>query len=176
MDGNAAAFEIALRTVAGLLFLEAAAGKLRDRAGFEGVVANYRIAPGVLAAPVAWVLPPIEIVLAVALLAGLVELVTAIAAASLLTLFAGAMAVNLARGRTAIDCGCGRAGLVQPIGWGRVARNLILAVLLLATAAPSAASAGAWALGLVAGLGLFVLDYALAHLNALTSRRAGAPA
>jgi hypothetical protein len=87
------------------------------------------------------------------------------------------MAINLVRGRVAIDCGCGRAGLRQPIGWSRVVRNVALAALLLAAAGPSdVATVGAWALGLAAGFGLFVLDYALAHLNALTSRRAGAPA
>lgn len=72
MDVNeAAVLQIVVRTAVALLFLEAAAGKFADRAGFEGVVANYGVLPAPLVVPVARLLPPTEGLLAAALLAGL---------------------------------------------------------------------------------------------------------
>jgi len=169
---EAAVLQIVLRTAAGLLFLEAAFAKLSDRAGFEGVVANYRVLPAPLVVPVARLLPPTEVLIAVGLLAGVLAPWPATAAAGLLLVFAAAMAVNLQRGRAAIDCGCGRGGPRQPLSWGRVARNLVLAGLLLVTAPPKAAGLADWSLGLVAGAVLFVLDYALAYLSSRAPRAA----
>jgi hypothetical protein len=177
MEADAtAALVIALRSAAGLLFLEAGLGKLAHGARFEGVVANYEILPGRLVGVVARGLPAAELALAAALLTapGLDALApwSALAGAALLAVFAAAMGVNLLRGRSAIDCGCGRGGLRQPLSWGRVGRNLGLAGLLAASAAAgTAASWTAWALGLAAGAGIFVLDYALAHLGAAAPAR-----
>lgn len=173
MDVNeAAVLQIMVRTAAALLFAEAAFGKLSDRAGFEGVVANYRLLPAPLAAPVARLLPPAEALIAMGLLAGVLAPWPATAAAALLLVFAGAMAVNLRRGRAEIDCGCGRGGPRQSISWGRVVRNLGLAGLLLFTATPKAAGLADWALGLAAGVVLFTLDYTLAYLSSLAPRAA----
>jgi hypothetical protein len=166
-----AAFEIALHTAVALVFLEAAYGKFADRAGFEGVVANYRLLPERLVGALANMLPPLEALIGGWLLTGLGALWASAAAAALLALFAAAMGVNLLRGRREIDCGCGRAGLRQPIGWGRVARNLILGVLLLGAGDMRGAGLGDWALGLAAGAVVFALDYTLSYLSSLAPRR-----
>ncbi|WP_328799163.1 MauE/DoxX family redox-associated membrane protein, partial [Sandarakinorhabdus rubra] len=54
-----------------------------------------------------------------------------LAAIALLLTFAAAMAINIGRGRRHIDCGCGHAGLRQQLGWGKVLRNVGLALALL---------------------------------------------
>lgn len=122
---------------AGLVFVGAGVAKLRHRVLFPGVVANYRLLPDGLVAPVAAVLPLVELALGAGLIAALVvggwfALVTGLAAAGLLLVFAGAMAVNLRRGRGHIDCGCGHPELRQPLSWLLVGRNLVLAVPLVA--------------------------------------------
>ncbi|WP_374574447.1 MauE/DoxX family redox-associated membrane protein [Phenylobacterium sp.] len=170
-----AALEIAIRTAAALLFLESAFGKFADWRAFEGVVANYRLLPDWAELPVARLLPPVEAAIGALLLAGLLAPWPALAAAGLLAVFAGAMGINVARGRAEIDCGCGRRGLRQPLGWGRVGRNLVLAALLLAAAAGRGGGGfGDWAVGLVAGACLFFIDYGLGYLSALTPRPGGA--
>jgi hypothetical protein len=47
----------------------------------------------------------------------------------LLLAFAAAMAINLARGRSDIDCGCFIGVQKQRISWPLVVRNLVLASL-----------------------------------------------
>lgn len=168
--------QIALRMAIALLLAEAAVGKLSDRAGFEGVVANYQVLPSILVLPVARLLPPVELLIAMGLLTGALAPWPAVAAAGLLMVFAGAMGVNLARGRAAIDCGCGRGGLRQPLSWARVIKNVGLASLLAITASPQTATFGDWAVGLAAGAALFAIDYTLTYLGALSGRdRAPAP-
>ena len=164
------AIAIAIQVVAALLFAQAAWTKLADRAGFEAMVSAWRIAPTWAEAPIAWVLPPVELVLAAMLLLPFAQPVSAVAAAGLLTVFAASMAINLMRGRRHIECGCGRPG--QTIGWGHAARNLALAALLVAVQAlPAPASLGEAAVGLAGGVVLFVLDYVLSLIAAPRARQ-----
>nr|WP_183954216.1 MauE/DoxX family redox-associated membrane protein [Sphingobium fontiphilum] len=114
----------------GLIFITAGVQKLRHRHILAGVVANYRILPAGLVAPVSTALPPAEILIGALLLVGPVPLAT-IAAVALLLTFATAMAVNLGRGRHQIHCGCGRLDLQQRLGWGKVFFNLLLAALMM---------------------------------------------
>ena len=121
----------------GVVFMGAGLAKLRHRALFPGVVANYRLLPDGLVAPVALLLPLVEWALGAGLIAavlvgGLFALAVGLAAGGLLMVFAGAMAVNLRRGRGHIDCGCGHPELRQPLSWWLVGRNLALAVPLVA--------------------------------------------
>jgi hypothetical protein len=112
---------------AGLVFVLGAVGKLRHAAIFPGVVANYRLLPAAAVAPVAMVMPWIELAVGLALIAGERRVAPALAAA-LLLLFAAAMAINLRRGRSHIDCGCGTSTLRQPLRRALVVRNIVLAV------------------------------------------------
>ena len=88
------------------VFAVAGVAKLRAPDAFAGVVANYRLLPDRLVRPVAWLLPPLEVALALCVLLPVTRVPAAAALCVLLLLFAGAMAVNLRRGRTGIDCGC----------------------------------------------------------------------
>ena len=74
------------------------------------------------------------------------------------------MAINLHRGRAHIDCGCGQSFLKQTLNWTLVARNVVLAALLLPSLAPigplslSAVLTGVWA-----ALGFFLLYLVAQH-------------
>jgi hypothetical protein len=92
----------------------------------------------------------------------------ALASIALLAVFAAAMAINLLRGRSAIDCGCGQSFLAQTLSWTLVVRNGVLAALLL----PSLIAAGPVALsvalaGAGAGFAFFLLYLLLNALAAL---------
>lgn len=157
----------------GIVFVEAGLAKLRHRDVFPGVVANYRLLPEALVAPAAALLPPVELGLGLGLI---VSVLTgggplhwfALPAAALFVAFAAAMAINIRRGRSQIDCGCGRSHLRQPLGWGLVGRNLVLAALVAihGIAPPHEFVAGNIALACAAGLCLFVF---FLLFNALTS-------
>lgn len=125
----AAVATMAVSVCVGLIFLTAGATKLRNRALLPGVIANYRLLPNGLEGPVALLLPYVELALGLALLLGLAPLPVLLTIALLLA-FAAAMAINIRRGRTHIDCGCGHPELRQPLNWTQVGRNLVLAALL----------------------------------------------
>jgi len=159
---------IAFRTLVALVFLTAAWGKLNNRLVFQGVVANYRLLPDPLVAPFAAILPPVELLVGLALPSGILSPWPELAAAALLALFAAAMAINIRRGRRDIDCGCFQSALKQTLKWTLVARNCGLVLALgVAVSAPAGLSP-AWGLaeGVLAGAVLFVL---LQSLNILWS-------
>jgi Methylamine utilisation protein MauE len=138
------------RVCLGLVFLTAAIEKLRSSAVLEGVVANYRILPRALVAPVSAALPWVELVLGATLLTLVPSVWPPAAGIALLCIFAWAMSVNLWRGRSDIDCGCHQAAMRQTLRWSLVARNLGL-VLLLVPALPEA-STSSWPLLAVGGM------------------------
>ncbi|WP_305036245.1 MauE/DoxX family redox-associated membrane protein [Novosphingobium sp. EMRT-2] len=141
----------------GLVFVHAGASKLLHRDVLPGVIANYRLLPDALVAPVAAVLPWGELALGLALLAGGPPFAV-VPALVLLGLFAGAMAVNIARGRRSIDCGCGRSQLRQTLGWPLVARNIVLMILVALRLPAALPSTGLeLAIAIVGGVSLFVL-------------------
>lgn len=113
-----------------LLLLFAAWHKASAREEFIAALRDYQLLPQVLLRPVAWLLPVIEFVLAVAWLTGVGRGMVAASTAALLLVYAWAIAVNLRRGRVHIACGCGFGGTVDDdarLSWWLVARNLLLA-------------------------------------------------
>jgi hypothetical protein len=153
-----AAVSVAGRTCAGLVFVLAATQKAMHWRILPGVISNYRLLPRWMNWPVAALLPPLEMVLGIALLSAQLKPWPELAAIALLLLFAAAMAINVGRGRDQIDCGCGESFLRQSLSWGLVARNGVLAVLL----APSLVMTERMGMSLAvssaaAGIGLFLL-------------------
>jgi hypothetical protein len=157
---------IAIRTLVALVFAAAALGKMRHWAVLRGVVANYRLLPDLLVAPLAYALPPVEAIVAAALMVGPMSPWPEAAAAALLLAFAAAMGVNLMRGRRDIDCGCFQSALKQSLSWRLVARNVLLALLLAVSLSATVQAADLRALleGLLVGGVLFVI---LQSLNIL---------
>ena len=167
--GGLAMFGRAGAIAVGLVFVQAAISKFRYRDLLPGVLANYRLLPEGLIAPTAMALPVIELIVGLALLAGLQSLAV-IPAAVLLWAFAAAMAINILRGRSQIDCGCGRAQLRQPLSWLLVARNLLLSAMILPCLLPRPPSSGLdLALALAGGIGLFTMTLLFNAIGALAA-------
>ncbi len=112
------------------MFVYAGALKLSDPNGFAEDLMNYRLLPEALVAPLALVLPVLEIVTAVALLLPSYARGGALLCALMLAVFAAAMAQAKMRGID-LECGCfGQAESTQ-VSWSKVAQNLALAMLAL---------------------------------------------
>ena len=155
LAGLAAALATAVGTLLGLVFLTAAFAKVRDIARFRETVAQYRLMPEGLVGAGSVALPVVEIAVGSGLLLGV--RVALLPAAALLGLFAAAVAINLRRGRTHIDCGCGGADGRRPISRALVRHDLILAALALAALAAPGPAEGLLRLGGLAAGGLFFL-------------------
>ena len=161
---------IAIRTLIALVFLGAAAAKMRNWTIFPGIVANYRLLPQVMVGPVAYALPPLEAAIGATLPTGLFAPWPEAAAAALLCVFAVAMGINLLRGRRHIDCGCFQGALKQPLRWMLTIRNVLLAALLPVAAAGLSGRPDGWTVanGVLAGGALFIVLQSLNALWAIT--------
>ncbi len=157
-----AAAQVATRIAIACLLATAAIGKLRRPGDFAGAVAAYRLLPDAAVWPVARALPPLELLLAAGLIAGMP--LALIGTAALLAVFGAAMAANLLRGRRDIDCGCDPTARAKPIGWALVLRNLALAALLLAGLV--ATQPLPWPV-LIAAAGVGVIAWLLSHILTL---------
>lgn len=118
-----------------LLFFMAARHKMSDFPRFKAQLAAYDLLPIALVPLAARVLPLIEMALVFMLLVPFFRTFAALVAAVLLSVYALAMAVNMLRGRTDIDCGCG--GQPQLLSPWLLLRNFVLlagSCLLLAPA------------------------------------------
>lgn len=155
--------QLAIAIALAALFLNAAYHKLQDRMRFEAQLAEYELLPAALVPLATLALASLELLVGISLLIPASWLLSAPLAAGLLLTYGAAIAINLLRGRTHIDCGCGDAPQLLS-GW-LVLRNLVLtsgAALLLppvfeAGAAPWFSYLAAVALG-----GLLALTYSAA--------------
>lgn len=160
---------LASRILGALVFTAAVLGKLRHRDEFIGVVANYRLVPEAWAAAVGYLIVALEIVVAACLASGFQLQAGVALAVVLLTGFAVAMTINLARGRTEIDCGCFQSALRQQLSVALVVRNLLLiaAILPLLQWQVLPDSPLQWLDGVAAGVVLFVLYQVFGDVLAL---------
>jgi hypothetical protein len=153
-----------------VLFAAAAVHKLRQRTRFEAQLAEYRLMPAVLVAPAARVLAGLELAAGILLLAPPFRGYGGALAAALLVAYAAAIGINLARGRSYIDCGCGDTPqLLSP--W-LLLRNGVLAVGAVAVAMPGTERALGWidwAVALAALLVLMITHAAVEQLLANAS-------
>lgn len=148
---------VASGTLVGV-FLRGAAHKFLDFTWFAHTLAEYRILPVGLAVPAAGFLLAAEVAITLGLVLPQSRYYAAAGAALLLTLYGGAIAVNLLRGRTRIDCGCGGAG--QGLSWFLVWRNTaLLGLALTAAQQPAVADIGfvGWVTAVAAIASLWLL-------------------
>jgi uncharacterized membrane protein len=118
-----------------LILFAAAWHKFAEPLMFQAAVEAYRLLPGALAPVFARLLPVAEVLLGIALLLPATRGIALALFALLMAVYAMAMAINLLRGRSQIDCGCGAE--VHFLSWALVARNAVLALLALVAAGPS---------------------------------------
>lgn len=123
----------ALGAALSVVLLAGAWQKLREPLLFRAALENYGLVPELLIGPVARGLPLVEGGAGVLLLFAQTRPLGGGLAALLLLVVTLAVAINLWRGNADIDCGCGGLGAQadeQPLSWGLVARNALLAAAL----------------------------------------------
>jgi uncharacterized membrane protein len=124
---------------AAVIFAASGALKFYDLEAFRGAVTNYRLIPEAFATPFAWTAPVIECAAALGLLLSPIRASAALVLIALLGVFTGAIVINLARGRTDIDCGCFGPALRQRLSWWLLVRNGALFALLAIALIPASA-------------------------------------
>ena len=119
---------MAVRLGLGCVFIYAALSKVPAFDTFAEEIANYRLLPALLVAPMAVAMPGIELAAGVLLVLGLWVRPAALLLGLLLAVFIVALSQALLRG---INLSCGCFGGSEVATWGTVARD----VLFLAGAA-----------------------------------------
>jgi uncharacterized membrane protein YphA (DoxX/SURF4 family) len=159
-----------------VVFATAAVAKLREPAVFAGVVEQYGLLPRAAIRPFAYALPAIELAAALGLLLPVSRAPAAAVLILMLLGFAAVMAINLARGRSDIDCGCFIGVQKQRISWTLVVRNLVLAgfgLALLAEGTGRPLAALDWFTVLAGAVTLLLLYEAIGRLFGLAPSPAG---
>lgn len=141
--------QLGLSLLLGGVFLAAALPKLRHPKGFLLTVLEYRLLPEGASRLYARLLPPLELLVALLLFAGVAARLTALLLALLTVSFLIGVGVNVARGRD-LDCGCfGQGkGASRRIGPGVLLQDagLLAAALVLAATTPQWLGAAPWSL------------------------------
>jgi uncharacterized membrane protein YphA (DoxX/SURF4 family) len=138
---------VALRLVVGGFFLYASLDKIIDPKAFARIVYQWQIVGPVLGNAVAVVLPWVEALAGVLLVAGIWKRESSLLIALLLVAFIGAAASVMARGIDVENCGCtsvSAAGSGSSVGPGLIGRNLLLlsSALVLAFVVPRKSDEG----------------------------------
>jgi len=167
------ALVLALRAAAALLFGAAALHKLRGAREFRAALADYALLPGLAVAPAAGMLALVELAIAVGCLLPGIAPLACIAGALLMVAYGAAIAINLARGRRAIDCGCGGPGGARPLRADLLLRNLAVAALLCVAALAPGPRPLVWldATTVVGATAMLAFLYAALDIAAVNSAR-----
>jgi uncharacterized membrane protein YphA (DoxX/SURF4 family) len=118
---------LTVRLVAAAIWLVSGAAKVADLSHFEAQVQAYKLLPGGLEAPFAYVLPFVEIAIGLYLLVGLLVRPVAIFACLLMVVFIAAMAQAWARGLS-VDCGCFGTLARERVGLATIVRDAALGI------------------------------------------------
>lgn len=154
-----------------LLWIVAAIHKLRDPSAHETAVAQYALIPEWAVPATAAVLPWAELAIGVGLI--FARPVAASASAGLLLVYALAIGINLARGRTDIDCGCSGPALRQPLSFRLVGRNVVLIAASGALLLPASPRTLHWFDGVTILLGILIVTSIYAAVEQLLSASNG---
>lgn len=119
-------------TLSGIFFVSSIP-KLRNPRRFVLVTLEYRILPPGLGHAAGWLIPPLELLIALLLISGTASGCTAIASFILLMSFIVAISVNIWRGRT-MECNCFGDTQKRKIGWKLLLQDLLLAFMALCLA------------------------------------------
>ena len=124
---------LVLRVGLGAIFLAAGGFKIGHAAEFAQEIAAFRLLPQPLVAPIALLLPFLEVMLGVYLVIGLFVRASAWIAALMLLIFDAAIASAVARGLH-LHCGCFGPNDQTVTTWAEVARDAVLVVLAVIVA------------------------------------------
>ncbi len=131
-------YSLAVAVLIAFVFARAGLHKLIDFPRHLAIIRDYRIAPGWLAPLLAPVVVILEVTVAALVLWPASRSPALALAAGLLLAYVCAIGLNLLRGRTSIDCGCGWGSHEQRISNWLLVRNLLLIGVALAARLPVA--------------------------------------
>ncbi len=134
-----ALFVLILRIALGLTFVVAGGLKIGHADVFASQIAGFELLPQALVAPLALLLPFVEVLVGAYLIIGLFTRAAAVAAAILLAVFDTAIALAVVRGLHA-SCGCFGPADQTTTSWGEVARDaaIVVVAVVIAWRAPGA--------------------------------------
>jgi uncharacterized membrane protein YphA (DoxX/SURF4 family) len=112
-----------LRIAMGVLFVAAAWQKLADPTAFATSVTNYRMLPLPVERVLALVLPPLELLVGLALIVGVLDAGARVVVFALMLVFTIAVGTALARGLD-ISCGCFDTEGGAKVGVAKLAENV----------------------------------------------------
>ncbi len=120
---------LGFRLYLGALFIYASVYKINYTAEFAETIANYQLVPYWAVNPMAIVLPWLELIAGLLLVAGIRSKAAAALISFLLSLFTVVVLITLARD-IPIGCGCFHS-LEDPISWKTVVRDLCWLIMAL---------------------------------------------
>jgi uncharacterized membrane protein YphA (DoxX/SURF4 family) len=124
---------LVVRVAAAAVWLVAGVAKIADLQHFDAQVMQYRLLPHVLAAPFAYGLPFVEVLVGLYLLVGLLVRPAAVLGCLLLVLFLIAQIQAWARGLS-LDCGCFGSLTHERVGLATIVRDVALGLPTVAMA------------------------------------------
>jgi uncharacterized membrane protein YphA (DoxX/SURF4 family) len=124
---------LVLRLAIGAIFLVAGVSKVGHAAEFAAQIAGFQLLPQAVIAPMALVLPFLEILLGGYLVVGLFTRASAWVAVALLFAFDAAIASAVVRGMS-VSCGCFGPNDTTVTTWAEVARDAVFVVLAVIVA------------------------------------------
>lgn len=141
--------------------------KLRHFADFRAAIQAYRLLPARLAGVFAVLFVGAELAAGALLLSDAGRVPGAIVAMVIVGVASAALAINLLRGYTDIDCGCGGLAHFSPgLSWWMLVRNGVLLVLaLVVVSGAGRASASMAGLDRVTLVGLAIMLVGLYYLS-----------
>jgi len=114
------------RVFLGVLLVVVSADKIADPAAFAQSIQDYRIISGTATMVLATILPWLELLCGLALIAGVLVQASALLSGALLIVFTMAVISALVRGLD-ISCGCfTQDPAVSRIGWLKIGENVVL--------------------------------------------------
>ncbi len=94
-----------IRLIIGVMFIYASYDKITTPAEFARIIYNYHLLPGELVNLAALIMPWMELICGIALIAGIYRRGSIVIINLMLVIFAVAIAINLIRGVN-LECGC----------------------------------------------------------------------
>ena len=149
-----------------LIFLRAALHKVQDFDEFQGFVTDYDLLPEKWIKPASMALVAAELGIVVMLLISTTRAPALLLAAALLMLYAAVMEINIRRGHTRIECGCG--GAPQYLSRRLLVRNAVLALcaLLPLSALPQGLATAEVLVSMAAAVVMFLSYLLIEQINA----------
>lgn len=129
-------YSLVVAILVAFVFAHAATHKTIEYARHLGIVADYQIVPVWLVPLLAPLLIVLEFAATVLVLLPATRPIGLILAAGLLLVYLFSIGLNLLRGRTSIDCGCGWGSQQHPISGWLLIRNLLFVTAIASALLP----------------------------------------